>query len=191
MLLNLLYNFHWVVPGRAARSAQPYMGLFGAFLRGNGIRSIVNLRGRHPNFSWWKYEMDVSEQNGIAHFDVMMDSRKLPKHETLKTLFDAFDAAPEPLLIKCSGGQDRTSLASALYIVHRFGWSAMDRAQKQFSRFPYLHFPREHQQWLKLFLTYAKEQAGQTPLADWARRDYDIASLARWLDARGVKYVPR
>jgi protein tyrosine/serine phosphatase len=191
VLLNSLYNFHWVVPRRAARSAQPYLGFFGPYLRANGIKSVVNLRGRHPNFPWWKREVEVCEQAGIAHFDVMMDSRKLPKRETLINLFDAFDAAPEPLLIKCSGGQDRTSLASALYIVHKFGWEAMERAQVQFSRFPYLHFPREHQRWLSQFLIYARGEAADAPLADWARRDYDMASLARWLDGRGVKYVPR
>ncbi len=48
----------------------------------------------------------------------MMDSRRLPLRPMLVALFDAFDRAPRPFVIKCSGGQDRTSLAAALYIVH-------------------------------------------------------------------------
>src|ERR1700759_3047140 len=142
-LLNLLYNFHWVVPGEAARSAQPYLGLMGRFLRGNGLKAVINLRGRHPNFDWWKYETETCARQGVAHFDAMMDSRRLPLREMLVALIDAFDAAPRPFVIKCSGGQDRTSFAAALYIVHRGGWEAADRALRQFSRFPYLHFPKD------------------------------------------------
>jgi len=41
-----------------------------------------------------------------------------------------------------SGGQDRTSYAAALYLIHRGGWQAMGAAQAQFARFPYLHFPK-------------------------------------------------
>ena len=35
----------------------------------------------------------------------------------------AFDQAPRPFMLKCSGGQDRTSFAAALYLIHRGGWS--------------------------------------------------------------------
>jgi protein tyrosine/serine phosphatase len=180
-LLNLLYNFHWVVPGEAARSAQAYLGLLGRFLRGNGLKAVINLRGWHPNFDWWKYETETCARLGVVHFDAMMDSRRLPLKEMLVALIDAFDAAPRPFVIKCSGGQDRTSFAAALYIVHRDGWGATERALKQFARFPYLHFPKDNQRWLREFLPYARQQANGAALADWIRRDYDPEALARWL----------
>src|ERR1700754_1490694 len=134
-LLDTLYNFHWIVPGEAARSAQAYLGLLKPFLRANRIAAVINLRGRHPKFGWWRYETQVCAALGIAHFDAMLDSKRLPLKEMLVALLDAFDAAPRPFLIKCSGGQDRTSFAAALYIVHRDGWSALDRAERQFARF--------------------------------------------------------
>lgn len=180
-LLNLLYNFHWIVPGEAARSAQAYAGMLGWFLRGNGLKAMINLRGRHSNFDWWKYESGTCTRLGIAHIDAMMDSRRLPLREMLVALIDAFDAAPRPFVIKCSGGQDRTSFAAALYIVHRDGWDAMERALKQFARFPYLHFPKDNQRWLREFLPYARQQANGAALADWIRRDYDPEALAQWL----------
>jgi protein tyrosine/serine phosphatase len=182
-LLNLLYNFHWIVPGEAARSAQPYLGFLGRFLRANRVKGVINLRGRHPNFGWWKYETDTCARLDIAHIDAMMDSRRLPLKEMLVALVDAFDAAPQPFVIKCSGGQDRTSFAAALYLVHRDGWDATGRALKQFARFPYLHFPKNNQRWLQDFLVYAREQANGAALADWIRRDYDPAALAKWLKA--------
>jgi len=180
-LLNLLYNFHWIAPGEAARSAQAYLGSLGRFLRANRLKAVINLRGRHPNFDWWKYETETCARLGIAHIDAMMDSRRLPLKEMLVALIDAFDAAPRPFVIKCSGGQDRTSFAAALYIVHREGWEAMERALKQFARFPYLHFPKDNQRWLREFLPYARQQANGTALADWIRRDYDPEALAQWL----------
>ena len=40
---DILYNFHWIVPGEAA-ALQNYAGFLGPFLRGFGIRSLINLR---------------------------------------------------------------------------------------------------------------------------------------------------
>lgn len=180
--LNLFYNFHWVVPGEAARSAQPYAGMYAAFLRGNGIKAVINLRGRHPKFGWWKKEHETCERLGIVHLDAMLDSKRLPLKEMLVALFDAFDAAPRPFLIKCSGGQDRSSLAAALYLIHRDGWDAMARAEAQFARWPYLHFPKEPQRWLKQFLLYAFVQSEGRPLAEWVREHYDPHALAKYLE---------
>jgi protein tyrosine/serine phosphatase len=183
--LNRLYNFHWIIREEAARSSQSYLGAFGTFLKANRLKSVINLRGAHPDVAWWRYETETCARLGVAHFDAMMDSRRLPLRPMLAGLFDAFDAAPKPFVIKCSGGQDRTSFAAALYIIHLCGWSAIDTAHKQFSRFPFLHFPREHQRWLRQFLVFAKEQSNGTPLADWVRRDYDPHMLAQWLDTNG------
>jgi hypothetical protein len=177
-LINLLYNFHWIVAGEAARSAQAYLGLLKPFLRANRIAAVINLRGRHPKFAWWRHETGVCAALGIAHIDVMLDSKRLPLREMLVALFDAFDAAPRPFLIKCSGGQDRTSFAAALYIVHRDGWSARGRAERQFSRWPYLHFPKPPQRWLRQFLPYAQAQSNGAPLAQWVRESYDPHAFA-------------
>jgi len=180
-LLNRLYNFHWIVPGEAARSSQSYAKALAPFLRVNGIRSVINLRGHHPQFPWWRYETGSCAREGIAHFDAMMDSRRLPTREMLVTLIDSFDRAPKPFLVKCSGGQDRTSLAAALYLVHRDGWRAVETAQRQFRALPYLHFPRRHQRWLKTFLFAARIMAQNKPLSQWVREDYDPAEFAQRL----------
>ncbi|MGN6515085.1 MAG: hypothetical protein ACTHLR_04505, partial [Rhizomicrobium sp.] len=133
---EILYNFHWIVPGKAARSAQAYAGFLGPFLAARGIRAVVNLRGRNETHLWWRYEKRVSEKRGIAHFDTMLNSRRLPTGQMLLDLLAAFDQAPKPLLIKCSGGQDRSSFAGALYLLHTKGWSAFDEAMGQFARWP-------------------------------------------------------
>ncbi len=183
---DILYNFHWIVPGEAARGAQAWGGFLGPFLGRHGIRALINLRGPNPNYGWWRSETRVSAARGVRHIDVMLDSRSLPTREMLVRLFDAFDAAPRPFLVKCSGGQDRTSLAAALYIIHRDGWSALPLARGQFARWPYLHFPKAQQRWLRHFPRFAAAEAGGRPLAQWVRESYTPQRLRDWLDAHGL-----
>ena len=182
---DILYNFHWIIPGEAARAAQAYAGFLGPFLARHRIKGLINLRGTNPKYGWWRYERRVTEKSGIVHLDVTLDSRNLPKREMLVALYDAFDRAPRPFLIKCSGGQDRTSFAAALYLIHRDGWAARARALSQFARFPYLHFPKEHQRWLQPFLSFAEQDANGDAIAAWVRQRYDPQRLRDWLETHG------
>ncbi len=182
---DVLYNFHWVVPGEAARAAQAWAGFLGPFLARHGIAALINLRGPNPRYGWWRSEKRVTEARGIAHFDVMLDSRHLPTRAMLVALLEAFDAAPKPFLVKCSGGQDRTSLAAALYILHRKGWSAQGEATAQFARWPYLHLPKPEQRWLKQFIAFAAQSAQGRPIAQWIGESYTPQALRDWLEKSG------
>jgi protein tyrosine/serine phosphatase len=183
---DIVYNFHWVVPGEAARAMQAWAGGLKPFLQKRGIRAIINLRGRNQDLSWWKKETATAQSAGIAHFDAMLDSRKLPTRAMLATLLESFDKAPRPFLLKCSGGQDRTSFAAALYLIHRGGWQAMPTAKAQFSPFPYLHFPKHDQRWLMRFLDFAQQDSQEAPLARWIAEGYTPEKLKAWLDAHGL-----
>ena len=183
---DILYNFHWIVPGEAARAAQAWAGRLGPFLHKRGIKAIINLRGRNDDLSWWKNETRIAREGGIVHLDAMLDSRKLPTRALLLRLIQAFDEAPKPFLLKCSGGQDRTSFAAALYLIHRGGWSAFGEARAQYARFPYLHFPKQQQRWLQAFLDYARHECHGGPLAQWIADSYEPEKLQDWLAARGL-----
>jgi protein tyrosine/serine phosphatase len=183
---DILYNFHWVIPGDAARAMQAWAGGLASFLARRGIRALINLRGRNDDLDWWRRETAIADKAGIAHLDAMLDSRKLPTREMLVRLIECFDTAPRPFLLKCSGGQDRTSFAAALYLIHRGGWGEMPAAMAQFSRFPYLHFPKPQQRWLKVFLDFAQADAGGAPLAAWIGTGYTPEKLKAWLDGNGL-----
>jgi protein tyrosine phosphatase (PTP) superfamily phosphohydrolase (DUF442 family) len=183
-LLDRLYNFYWVTKD-AARSAQPYLGFYATFLKSHGIKSIINLRGENPKHGWWHAERARAERLGILHFDVRLDTRKLPAQDRIRQLFNAFANARMPILFKCSGGQDRTSLAAAFLLLDQGGAAALPAAKAQFARWPYLHRPAETQMWMQQFPVFAVEDAAGAPLREWARR-YDPEHFAEWLKARGM-----
>jgi protein tyrosine phosphatase (PTP) superfamily phosphohydrolase (DUF442 family) len=185
VVLNRLYHLHWVCPG-LARSAQPYLGCYTAFLKPHRFKSLINLRGENAEFRWWREEKRAAESLGIAHFDVKLSSRNIPSRSGLTALFDVFEQAESPLLIKCSGGQDRTSLAAALYLLRSYGPKALVQAERQFAFWPYLHRPKHYQRWLKEFPAYAVAEANGVSLGAWARDRYDPQAFAAFLKAKGL-----
>ncbi|MDR3526932.1 MAG: hypothetical protein P4L57_06595 [Rhizomicrobium sp.] len=180
--LDRLYNFHWLCEGDAARSSQAFFGGLELLLRRHGLKAIVNLRGENADLSWWRYERAVCARLGARHIDAMMDSRHLPTRAMLTTLLDAFETAPRPFLLKCSGGHDRTALAAALFIIARDGWRALESAEQQFDAAIYGHKPKRYQHWLKPFLRFAAEDAKGVKLSDWIRDCYDPNLFAAWLE---------
>ena len=184
---DIFYNFHWVIRGEAARAAQAWAGGVGPFLEKRGIAAVINLRGRNDDLSWWQNETRQTGARGIAHLDAMLDSRKLPTRPMLERLIQCFDEAPRPFMLKCSGGQDRTSFAAALYLIHSRGWQAFDQAAAQYARFPYLHFPKQQQRWLRPFLDFAREDSKDMPLAAWISEHYQPEKLQTWLAAHGLQ----
>jgi hypothetical protein len=128
----------------------------------------------------------MCRQIGVAHRDVKLNSRRLPTRATLLDLLNAFDEAPRPFLLKCSGGQDRTSFAAALYLLHTRGWFAREEAEAQFARWPYLHLPKQHQRWLRCFLEFIEEHRGPASLQEWIAMHYTPEQFKAWLEARGL-----
>ena len=94
-------------------------------------------------------------------------------------------AAERPLLLKCSGGQDRTGLAAALYLLQLKGPGALAEAEAQLAAWPYLHFPKRHQLWLRA-LPRLRQRARRGALAPMGADGYDPKHFAQWLEgARG------
>jgi len=96
-------------------------------------------------------------------------------------LVEAFEAAPEPVLMKCSGGQDRAGLAAAIFILLKKGWGELQIAQNQFARLPYLHFPHRTQGWLEQFPRYVAIRARGRSIGSFIRDEYDPEDFAAWL----------
>jgi protein tyrosine/serine phosphatase len=179
-----MYNLHWVTPD-VARSAQPYLGFYKTFLRTNGIRSLINLRGENPTRSWWREEKRAADALELPYYNVRLSSRLIPASASLAELVNALQEAPRPVLLKCSGGQDRASFAAALYLLLAGGPAARRAAEKQFSAWPYLHRPRRNQRWMQHFPAFACESLGAERFGDWLVNGYDAGKFAEWLAEKG------
>jgi protein tyrosine/serine phosphatase len=110
-------NFHPITYGEAYRSAQLDRDEFEYYIKKYNIKSIVNLRGRHPDAPWYNKEIKVSIKHNIKHYDIALSSSSKPVEKDIRKLMEIFKNAPRPVLIHCLAGADRTGLASAMWEV--------------------------------------------------------------------------
>lgn len=183
-MLSLFANWHWVDPG-LARAAQIYGRFNDRLLRHHGIRTVINLRGENPDSGWYRAERAACEALGADYVDLRLGSRKLPQRESLLGLLDTFDRMAPPGLVKCSGGADRTALAAGLYLLHTRGPEALGDARRHLRRLPYLHFPKRHQRWIRVFFDFYAETGGGRPVRAWLAETYSPEGFAAFMEARG------
>ena len=134
-------NFHAVRDGVLYRSAQLGKEQFAAAIREHDIKSILNLRGAHPGERWWEDEMAASRENGVAHYDIALSSKRFVPEQQVEQILAVLRAAPKPLLVHCKSGADRTGLVSALYryaVEHADAAEADRELSLAYGHFPYL-----------------------------------------------------
>ncbi len=183
-VLTRLHNWHWIEPG-LARSAQSYGRFTVRLLRHHGIRALINLRGDNSGSPWYDNERRSAAALGIGYADVPLSSKRLPERASLLAVLEALDAAPRPALVKCSGGADRTGFVAGLHLLDRHGAAALPAARRQTHAWPFLHWPKRHQRWIRAFFAFYEANAGGAPLRDWLRTGYDAGRFAAFLDSRG------
>ena len=109
-------NFHAITPGEAYRSAQLDHDELQHYVREHHIRSIINLRGKRPNKSWYREEIAASRKMGVRHYDFRgIGAVRPPSAEELTQLLALFASVPRPVLLHCQAGADRSGLAAALW----------------------------------------------------------------------------
>ena len=110
-------NFHAITPSVAYRSAQLDRDELEYYIKKYNISSILNLRGKNPDKSWYKEEMEVSKEQNVKHYDIALSASQKPTKEDVRKLMEIFEQAPRPILIHCQGGADRSGLAAAMWKV--------------------------------------------------------------------------
>ncbi|TWB43592.1 tyrosine phosphatase family protein [Rhizobium sp. ERR 922] len=147
-------NFHVVIPGELYRSAQLSPTLIETYVRKNGIRSIVNLRGENLKHGWYDQEVKTAQRLGIEHIDFKMSARKIMTPERADQLVDILRSAPKPILIHCQAGADRTGLAAVIYSQKIAGMSAKAAAEQLSITYGHIGIPY-------LSKTYAMDESLQ------------------------------
>jgi protein tyrosine/serine phosphatase len=112
-----LHNFHAVIPNQVYRSEQLSQTALEKVIKRYHIKTVINLRGAHPTLPWYQQEMTAANDEQVKHYDFALQSKTLPKPQTLQLLVNTIATAPRPLLIHCLSGVDRSGMASAIVLI--------------------------------------------------------------------------
>lgn len=132
-------NFRILSPQAVYRSAQISGNDWNEIYAEHPFKSVLNLRGDNTKASWYQQELAFTNQQEIKHYNLSLSANHQPDMATMEKLVSIMREAPQPMLVHCKQGADRSGLAAALYIYAIEGKSA-DEAAKQLSIL-YGHFP--------------------------------------------------
>ena len=127
------------VAGRCYRSAQPGPMFLENLKRTYGVRSIINLRDENLEDAWYREEKQAAQRLGLNLVDAGLCGLEQTPAEDFRKVVKLIDEAPEPILIHCASGSDRTGLASAIFLLIHTD-TPFDQARKQL-HLRYGHFP--------------------------------------------------
>jgi len=133
------HNFHTVSAGRVYRSAQMDAATLSDAIREHGIKTILNLRGGTADDAWYRAETNTATQLGVQYFDVSLSASREVRDDEMDKILAILRNAPQPALIHCKSGADRTGLVGALYLYGVEGRPAVS-AKRQLNMF-YGHLP--------------------------------------------------
>lgn len=137
-----------------------------------GVKTIINLRGSRDCASFY-LEDEACRRHGVALVNFPVNSRDMPKKETLHRAREIFATIEYPALLHCKSGADRAGLMAGLYLLIHEGRPVEEAARQ-------LHWKYGHIKQAKtgildyffdLYRLYNERQP--TPFFDWVDRVYD------------------
>jgi protein tyrosine phosphatase (PTP) superfamily phosphohydrolase (DUF442 family) len=174
-----------VLPGRLYLAGQPERGECAEWIERFGIRSFVNLRGSDEDRRSFLEEKACTDGAGIVRLDLPFLAADDPPRHLVRDFLRRFPSLPEPVLVHCRSGVDRSAMGVFL------GMMLMDRPFAEAAawvRSPFKHpcfRACPQRRFVNAFEAWCAGQ-GRTPdraaLVDWIERDYCPASY-RWAGA--------
>jgi protein tyrosine phosphatase (PTP) superfamily phosphohydrolase (DUF442 family) len=125
-------NFGAVEPGRVYRSGQMNGQALGVKLREHRVRTVLNLRGSHPELAWYRDERAATLEAGATQVDIPLSSCEWMSKAQARALLEVLETAERPLLVHCFHGSERTSMVAAFAVLLGPGSTLAD-AEAQFS----------------------------------------------------------
>lgn len=110
-------NFRAVRPGEFYRSGQMLGAQLAEKIRRHQVRTVINLRGTHPQEEWYRDEVAVCAAFGVEHHDLEWSMKELPAPESLAAFVTWCKQSEKPVLVHCQGGIHRAAVGSAVYLL--------------------------------------------------------------------------
>ena len=167
---DIYCNIHQVADG-VWRSAQPAPWHL-RWAKRQGIRTILNLRGRRDTCGSYILEREACTELGLTLVDFPIRSRSPLDRETLRAAMTLFGELDYPVLMHCKSGADRAGLMATLYLFLHEGVPLRQAMRKQLS------------------LTYGHMKQAKTGVIDFfferflAEGEETAAGFAHWVDTR-------
>jgi len=192
---DIYCNIHRVTP-TVWRSAQPAPHHL-RWAKRQGIRTIINLRGRREDCGSYLLEREACENLGLTLVDFPIRSRSPLDRETLRAAVALFDKVDYPVLMHCKSGADRAGFMATLYQFSQSGVPLREAMRTQLS-LAFGHIKQAKTGVIDFFFeTYLKANEHQAiSFLDWVEQVYDRDKLnadfkESWLWGLIVNYVLR
>ncbi len=168
-------NWGVVESGRLYRSNHPLPCQLEQAARRHGIASVINLRGHREACGSDALGREAAAALGLHHADQPFESRGATHKDRLKRLIHLCRTLPEPILIHCKSGADRTGLAAGVWRLIA-GQGAARAAEELSVR--YGHVAAAKTGILDAFFAaYAEAEARGRSFEAWLEHEYDEQAL--------------
>lgn len=131
-MLLISDNFGTVEPGGVYRSGQMGGASLANRVREHRVRTVLNLRGSHPESAWYRDERAATLGAGATQVDIPLSSCEWMSRAQARALLEVLEGAERPLLVHCFHGSERTGLVAAFAELLRAGSTLAD-AEAQFT----------------------------------------------------------
>jgi protein tyrosine/serine phosphatase len=192
---DIYCNIHLVSKG-VWRSAQPAPRHL-RWAKRQGIRTILNLRGRRDTCGSYILEREACEKLGLVLVDFPIRSRSPLDKETLRAAVRIFNEIEYPVLLHCKSGADRAGFMATLYLFAKQGMPLKQAMASQLS-LAYGHVRQAKTGVIDFFFESYLAANDKEPIAflDWVDRDYDNKRLdsefkESWVYGLLVNYLLR
>ena len=125
-------NFAELRPGQLYRSGQLSRRTLESKLHDHRIKTVLNLRGAHPEADWYRDERAATLAAGATQVDLALSSCEWMSRAQARALVEVLDSAEKPLLVHCFHGSERTGITCAFAELLRPGSTLAD-ARAQFT----------------------------------------------------------
>jgi len=99
------------------RTSQPSPRQLAAMISAFHLRTIINLRGGNERRSWYREEEAQAQRSGVGLVSLPFETFDWPPQIETRALIHALDSSPNPILIHCESGVDRSGWAAATVLL--------------------------------------------------------------------------